>query len=236
MSDKSCNKYPKISHIIFDLDGTLIDTELWGFNNANIILSKHGKQCSLQTYSKLIGMNTIDRAQALIDQFELPDYSKETFHGEWVNECMKHLKDIQLMPGVEPLLDNLKKSGIPLAIATVGKKIEFIAKTSHLSNIFEEGKYFRHIIHGDDERLQRLKPFPDIYNLCNSQFQPTPDPKNVLVFEDNSVGIEAAVGAGMTSVLVNDQRFSDTKESKADLIIQGFKEFKPELFGLPAFQ
>lgn len=220
MSDNSCEKslnIGTISHIVFDLDGTLIDTELWGLNNANSVLAKYGKHCPLEHYSKLIGLDTLDRSQHLIDDFELNGYDKNSFREEWVKECMKTLTDIQLMPGVERLLDYLKKHDIPLAIATSGKRLETLAKTNHLSHIFGEGKYFQHIIHGDDQRVKRDKPFPVIYQICISEFKATPDPKNVLAFEDNSIGLSAAVSAGLTSVLANDNRFFDVKESKADL-------------------
>ena len=234
MSDRAIGS--RVSHVIFDLDGTLIDTEQWSLDVLNLILAKYDKHCTNEDYSKNIGFGSHERAGRLVEMFDLSDYDGESFLKEWVTECRKQLNDIQLMPGVERVVEHLHKNGIPMAIATSGKTLEYFSKTQHIPNVFEEGKYFHHVIHGDDPRVQRLKPFPDILEICFSEFDPKPEShQNVLVVEDNSVGIEAAVAAGMQSLLVNDKRFFQVKESKANVVINGLPELDPQAFGLPPF-
>ena len=67
-----------ITHVIFDLDGTLIDTELWSLNNVNTLLSPYGKVCTASTYSTVLGLDPLERSKRIIEEFEL-DYDKESF-------------------------------------------------------------------------------------------------------------------------------------------------------------
>ncbi|CAG2111299.1 unnamed protein product [Medioppia subpectinata] len=164
-----------ITHVIFDLDGTLIDTELWGLTNVNKILATYGHSLSQQTYGQYIGFTPFDRCKRIIDDLAL-DYDNQKFLNDWINECLKTVTTIQLMPGVRRLVEHLYSHGIPLAIGTAGKRAEYYPKTAHLEDLFVEGKYFSHVVHGDDKRVKRSKPFPDLFQVCASLFTPSPEP------------------------------------------------------------
>jgi pseudouridine-5'-monophosphatase len=228
------SQFKNVSHIIFDLDGLLIDTEVWALNNLNSVLKSYGKECSIEFYSKQLGIQPFERVKSFIEEFKLC-CNPENFFNDWIQECFLHLEDIKLMPGVKRLIEHLHNHKIPKAIATAGKTAEYFAKISRLQDIFEDNKYFEHVVKGDDSEVKRLKPYPDIFQVCAARFSQIPDPQNVLVFEDSLTGVSAAIAAGMQCVWVCDTRFEKIENSNATIVIKNLEEFRPELFGLPNF-
>ena len=118
------------------------------------------------------------------------------------------------MPGVEELLETLSaettKPKLHFAVATGTRTEHYTLKTSHLTKLFS---YFpaNQIVLGDDERLKRVKPWPDIYLLAldkinegirrrkkeegSTETEVTKD--ECLVLEDALQGVESARRAGM---------------------------------------
>ena len=118
-----------------------------------------------------------------------------------------------------------------MAIATGNDRNSYEETKQRFHPFFDN---FSHAVVGGDE-LVAPKPSPDIYVKAFDRFSPKPESlANVLVFEDNCVGVEAAVSAGMKCVLVVDERLNSCVESKtASLVIRSVTEFKPQEFGLP---
>ncbi|KAF2361803.1 HAD hydrolase subfamily IA, partial [Trinorchestia longiramus] len=135
--------------------------------------------------------------------------------------------------GAERLVRHLHKHGVPIAIASGSSQTSYDLKTT---NHREFMKLFSHkVLSSSDPEVRAGKPAPDVFLVCARRFPDTPDPSKCLVFEDAPLGVEAAVAAGMQSVMVPDPRTDKKLTENATLVLSTLEDFKPELFGLPAF-
>ena len=134
--------------------------------------------------------------------------------------------------GAERLIRHLHSHGVPICVATSSRASSFEAKTTLHKELFS---LFQHCVKGDDPELKRAKPSPDIFLLAASRFPNPPAPEKCLVFEDAPRGVEAAVAANMTCVMVPDSHLSKSLLGHAHLELKSLEDFDPSQYGLPAF-
>lgn len=95
------------------------------------------------------------------------------------------------------------------------------------------------VLSGDDPSVKRGKPAPDPFLVTMDRFEQKPEKaENVLVFEDATNGVYAAIAAGMHVVMVPDltyMKIPDELRDKITLILESLENFKPEKVGLPAY-
>jgi len=140
--------------IIFDMDGTLIDSSVTIANAINYVRNNLGFEPLEREYIiRLINDHTINPAQKF--------YHAKTFekqHEIWFSEYYSehHHKDIELYQGIPKLLEKLKSHGAKLAIATNAYRISTIESLSHL----KVQHHFDAIACYDD--VAQGKPYPDM--------------------------------------------------------------------------
>jgi len=227
--------YLPVTHVIFDMDGLLMDSEVLFANAIGVLLKRYGvPEYSIELQEKVLGMEVERGIQVIIDETGIPVTVKEfrVLEREIYEESMRN---VRLMPGVDRLVRHLRRHNIPMAIAT-GSTIEsFKIKTSKYQQLFKVGDIFRHIVFSrDDPEVSAPKPAPDVYLIAARRFVPPVEPRKCLVFEDSGLGVDGAISAGMQCIMVPDQRFKCTQRN-ATQIIKTLLEFKPELYGLPPF-
>ncbi|XP_047987687.1 pseudouridine-5'-phosphatase-like isoform X1 [Leguminivora glycinivorella] len=224
--------FKKVSHVLFDLDGLLIDSEILYTQAFTNVCAKYGKEFTWELKSSLLGFQGHECAEKIITTLELP-VTKQDFMKLCQKEYEVLFPKVQLMPGAQRLVEHLHSKGVPIALATSSAQDSVDLK---MKNFQELLGLFHHLTMGStDPEVTKGKPDPAIFLVCASRFPDKPKPEDCLVFEDAVNGVKAANAANMQVVAVPDPRIDPALLNTATLVLNLLEEFKPELFGLPAF-
>ena len=210
-----------IKAVLFDLDGTLVDS-MWIWEDIDIeFLGRYGYEHPERFQKDLNGMSFTETAAYFKERFNLPD-SVEEIKRTW-NEMAfdKYVSEVPLKDGVLELLKALKKKGIKMGIAS-SNSIELV---SAVIGRFELESYFDTI--NTSCEVEKGKPAPDIYLLAANNLGVKPE--ECLVFEDVMQGIMAGKNANMKVCAVDDIYGVDSMEEKAavsDYHIMSFRELQ----------
>lgn len=208
--------------VIFDLDGTLIDSMGIWFEVDKQYLLKRKIKVPENLFDQVEGGNSfIEIARFFKEKFALPD-SLEEIMAEWTSMVEEYYRSkIPLRPGVRELLQDLKKKGIKTGIGT-SNSMKLTRTVLQVNGVLDK---FDHIVAGCSEI--KGKPFPDIFLQVAEALRV--EPQECLVIEDVLVGVQAAKNAGMTVYAVHDE-FSQDKISQikqeADLFAEDFQQIK----------
>lgn len=233
--DQSQGKYHPVTHVVFDCDGLLVDSEQYYYIACRTVCKKLGKDFTYDTKCAMMGTKPLEGAQIAIERLGLLDkISPEEFVQQYQEEMKHNCPNIKLMPGAERLIRHLEEHKIPIAIATGSDNCGFERKTGHLGEILRK-PFSHHVFAGSDPEVKRGKPHPDVFKIAAARFKPPPEsPKHVLVFEDAINGVNAALEAGMQVIFVPD-KWVDLKtiSAKPTETLKDLNDFRPELYGLP---
>ena len=207
-----------IKAVIFDLDGSLVDS-MWIWRDIDIeYLGRFGIALPEDLQRNIEGMSFSETAVYFKEHFSIPD-SIEQMKEDWNRMAWnKYLHEVPLKEGIDEFLEGCRSRGILLGIATSNSRtlVENIADVHGLHN------YFQSIMTGCD--VSHGKPAPDIYLAVAGQLHVKPE--ECLVFEDIVPGIQAGKNAGMTVCAVEDAYSADSREQKkklADYYIEDFR-------------
>ncbi|XP_063223519.1 pseudouridine-5'-phosphatase [Bacillus rossius redtenbacheri] len=230
VKDKAC--YRPVTHVIFDCDGLLLDTERLYEKIHTELASKYGKTYTFETKIKILGTPELDSNNIIINDLGLPITAEEM--AEYMREREQVLfPTVNTMPGVERLVRHLAEHNVPIAIATSSSMRATRLKMSRHQELWS---LFSHTVAASsDPEVKRGKPAPDIFLVCACRFPDKPRPAQCLVVEDAPNGVEGALAAGMQVVMVPDPRVPEDRTKRATRVLATLEDFKPQLFGLPAF-
>jgi len=226
------SKYGPYTHVIFDMDGLLLNTEHIYTQAYQHVASQYGKTFTWEIKVQLMGRPGKAGAQMAIDLMDLP-LTPDEFIDALHQQKQELFPTAQLLPGAEKLVRHLASNDIPIAVASGSFTHDFNTKTTHHREFF---KLFPIIVLGDDPDLKNGKPAPDQFLLTMGKFPaPVPPAGSVLVFEDSPNGVLAAKAAGMGVVLVPDERLEKDMYHDPTCALKSLEDFVPEEFGLPPY-
>jgi HAD superfamily hydrolase (TIGR01509 family) len=209
--------------VVFDFDGLVMDTEWCEYVTAADVFRAHGEELSLELWKTFIG--TTDHphwADILEEQLGRP-----IDRGEWVphRRLANHTctADLDLLPGVQALIDALGVAGIPLAVAS-SSPADWVV--GHLSDRRLIDR-FDAVCTGDEVLL--TKPDPALYLLACHRL--AVDPAAAVAVEDSVTGVRAAKAAGMVAVAVPSSLTTGMDFGHADLVVSSCADLTPAVLG-----
>jgi len=217
---------PKITHLIYDFDGLLLDTEPIYCEVNRIIAGRYGKTFTPEVYRMIMGRQALDCAQIMVRELELPLTAEA--HLTARNELI-----FDMLPKAQPMLGAMEMTrrfyevGVPQAIATSSAAITFEMKTRHYQDWLAR---FKAIVLGDDPDVKQSKPAPDSFLVAAQRLGA--NPAECLVLEDSPAGIKAAKAAGMWAVAVPAAHMDLALYQAADEVIESLPMFEPKRWGL----
>ena len=181
--------YEEYDAIIFDMDGTLVDSGRLHQNAWTLTLNKFGIPIEPELMRSLAGVPTKETVEILVEHFEIAlkastdevnDY-KEAIVQETIQN---YVKPTQL---AEFALENLGKRPMAVGTGAYTEEAKLVLETCGLSHLID-------YVVGADQVLNP-KPAPDTFLRCAELMGMKPE--QCIVFEDAKAGIKAAQDAGM---------------------------------------
>ena len=212
--------------VVFDLDGTLVDSERHGhrvaFNLAfealdlpyrwdedeyGELLRITGGQNRLHGYLRDQGMPDDER-----DDLVARLHRRKT---EILSELVEEGR-VEVRPGVSRLLEELGGAGCRLAVATTGSR----GWVEGMLRQLLEGVEFEAVVTGDE--VENRKPDPEAFTEVLDRLGVTA--ADAVVIEDSAEGLDASVAAGLACVVVVNGYTEDHDLDAAELVLDGFGE------------
>jgi pseudouridine 5'-phosphatase len=253
-------KIPRIKAIIFDLDGTLLDTEALSDKAMWASLPPHALEqhmsgtittttqlpegyCGLQLLPwdlkrQILGLRVSDWGPIVLkyarENWGMTEDQLPTVDklgSHWEHNLNQLCDQVQACPGALVLVEKFAGFGFPMAIATSSCQSAVEKKRKNHEPLFQ---HLQTIVCGDHPAVKQGKPSPDIYIEAARQLGVHPN--ECLVFEDALTGVRSAKAAGCYVVAVPDKRFDADEKvaftSEAHVVLPDLWHFSGEQFGV----
>ncbi len=193
-----------ISTVIFDMDGTLYNTEHIYFKCYKQAAAEMGLHFTFELFAQGVGISR-EEANKFIKQHFGPQTDTDQLERrtyQLVDDYLQRGGHIPFMPGAKEAVELFYKRGLKLALASsnIRKWVEFYLDTTGLR------RYFAMLTTCEDVTV--LKPNPEVYLRTAAKLGV--DPKQCLVFEDSVAGATAGIRAGMRTCMIPNIKQPDT--------------------------
>ncbi len=224
-------------YIIFDMDGTLIDSiGVWNITDYLLIKGFVHQKIELETIQKERDQ-FIEEHQSGDIYLEYGDYLIKRYGLDLLKEDLLKLRlqisskileeEMDFKPGVVEVIKRLRKLGFVLVIATISEKEQldiYMNKNQKMMKQISLLESFDLILSKEDIHFK--KPNPEIYLKVLDYYQVSPE--KCLIFEDSLHGVMAAKAASIDTVNIYDQYSNqdrDQIEKLTDYKIGNYQEF-----------
>lgn len=203
-----------IQALIFDLDGTLVNTEMLHFKAWREALLQNGVgRFTLEDFLHYVGTSNEKVAGDYIQNENIQKSRKELI-AEKQAIYMDLIPEVELCPGAKEIVVSFQnRMSLAVASSSHEKEIWAILETHGLISYFS-------VILGGDMVVNR-KPDPEIYVKAAGLLDKRPE--HCVAFEDSSPGLNAAKNAGMKAIAVPNEFTREHDFTRADLIVTSFE-------------
>ncbi len=211
-----------IEAVIFDVDGTLIDS-MWVWKRIDdLFLEKYHLEEPEGFHEGMEGKSYSETADYFLELFPTLPHTRQELEDEWTEMAYEiYTTQMELKKGAFEFIQELKDKGIKLGIATSNNR-ELAEGTLRHCKILD---MFDSVWTSGEAKAG--KPDPAVYLCVAEALQIAPE--NCLVFEDIPMGILAGKNAGMKVCAVHDVdsiNQEDKKRALADYYIQDYDDIK----------
>ena len=211
--------------VIFDLDGTLIDSEENHYESDRVLLARRGVSFSREDKRVFVGRDISEMVRRIRANYNLDCDVQSLIDEKNAIYRSLALTNSRLYPPMKAVLEGLQARELPMAVAT-GSNSDIADEILRSIGIRD---CFSMIVSSSE--VKRGKPEPDIFLETARRMGVAP--AAALVFEDTRFGVEAALRAGMTCVALPAPGDSaeDRVFQQADCLIKGGPdELDPQAF------
>ncbi|MBI9012359.1 MAG: HAD family phosphatase [Clostridiales bacterium] len=205
--------------VIFDLDGTLVDS-MWIWEQIDIdFLKERGYDLPEDLQKDIEGSSFSETALYFKERFNLEE-DVEAIKRIWIDMANNfYAEKIKLKKGIQELLDLFREKGIKMGIGTSNSRelAEEVLKRNGVRD------YFEVLVTSCD--VKKGKPEPDVFLKAAELMHMDPD--DCLVFEDTHAGVLAGKAAGMDVIAIYDalsEQYMEEIKASADHYLMCYSE------------
>lgn len=201
--------------IIWDVDGTLIDSEPLHFEALLAITKQCGCPVDECVSETLLGASLAD-VWGHLHREHTPAIPKSVWMQRIVDYYLSHVATSTARPGVISRIQRLWQCGVPLASVSTAERLILNANLDALSLT----RFMRCTLSREDVR--HTKPSPEPYLLACHRLELSP--QDCIAIEDTEIGVESAHRAGLTTVAWPHAMSMRQDFSKANMVIQHLED------------
>jgi HAD superfamily hydrolase (TIGR01509 family) len=186
------SKNPFPMAVLWDLDGTLIDSEHYWSISQNRLAKHYGATWTEEDEKGVIGSSLYDSSALIKSKFGIEDRSVQEIIDHLTDEVIEQIRaSLPWRPGALELLLELRQAGIKTALVTMSMRRMAMAVVESIPF-----SAFDAVIAGDDVTFG--KPHPEPYLKAAEILEV--EPRHCIAFEDSIPGLTSAVAAGTNAV------------------------------------
>jgi HAD superfamily hydrolase (TIGR01509 family) len=212
----------RVAAVIFDLDGVLVDSEVWWDEIRSDFARRHGRAWTSDDQAAVMGANSAGWARIIRDRLglDMPDAEIER---EIVDGMVARYR-AEGAPGIDGAVEAVRRIAAdhPVAVASSAHRavIDAALEATGLTDAF--------LVVVSSDEVEHGKPAPDVYREAARRLGV--DPRDCLVVEDSRNGAAAGRAAGMTVVLIPNHSVPPAPGTTdfADVVLDRLADLDPD--------